>query len=92
MKITAIIMNGRHGGETFCIEYQPTIKMQIEEQSQISLGEQDNLFIGDFVEYKECFRAVDGKTVLYSEKGSSAEIRSLQRMFKKTYPVNIFEL
>ncbi len=92
MKIDAIIIDGRHGGLLMSIEYKPTIKLPITNKDQISLGESydNNVRIGDEIEYKECFRSVDKTTVLYSRDGKGYDVRYILSKFSPTYPVRLF--
>ena len=95
MKITAIILNGRHGGFLYHdMDYAPTIKLPIKEESQISIGEQydKSVRIGDFIEYKECFRSVDKGAVIYSEDGRWAEIKHVLHEFDQTYPIRLSKI
>ena len=93
MNITAIIIDGRHGGLLFIKSYSPVIRLPIETESQISMGEKydNSVRIGDEIEYKECFRSVDKKCVLYSTNGcwDSIEYALLER-FRQTYPIKFF--
>lgn len=89
LKITAIIINGRHGGQLHMIEYSPTIKLPIIKEAQISMGEayDKSVRIGDTEEYKECFRSVDKRCVLYSSNGLWEDIKYSAMQFKQTYPI-----
>ncbi len=92
-RITAIILNGRHGGFMyFDMEYMPTIKLPITEENQISIGEKydNSVHIGDYIEYKECFRSVDKGCVIYSEYGRWEEIKNVLHEFDQTYPVRFY--
>jgi hypothetical protein len=93
-KITAIIINGRHGGFMYPnFEYSPTIKLPITLESQISMGESydNSVRINDNITYHECFRSVDKKCVLYSENGRWEEIKyAVLSKLKQTYPINLF--
>lgn len=92
MKITPIIINGRHGGTILGdMEYSPTIKLPIDNKSQISLGENydKSVRVGDLVEYTECFRSVDKKSVMYSTNGRWSDIKyALLSNTRPTYPVD----
>lgn len=92
MKIIPIIINGRHGGTILTeMEYSPTIKLAINDKSQISLGEyyDKSIMVGDLVEYKECFRSVDKKSVMYSTNGQWNDIKyALLDNTRPTYPVD----
>lgn len=89
MKITAVIINGRHGGRMFYTEYSPIIKMPIEDETQISMGEEydKSVRIGDEIIYNECFRSVDKQCVLYSENGRWEDIKYIFGYMKQTYPI-----
>jgi len=92
MKITAIIIDGRHGGRLFMTEYNPTIKIPIENKMQISMGEEDDnsVRIGDEIVYYECFRSVDKKCVMYSTSGHWDDIKyAVFEKLKETYPYKI---
>ena len=94
MKITAIILNGRHGGFMyFEREYTPTIKLPIVSENQISIGEKydNSVRMGDFIEYEECFRSVDKGCVIYSTHGRWEEIKDVLHEFDQTYPINLFK-
>jgi hypothetical protein len=94
MLITPIIINGRHGGIFLPnMEYYPTIKLPINNKCQISLGENydNSVRIGDIIEYKECFRSVDKRCVMYSTNGRWDDIKyALLSNIEHTYPINIF--
>lgn len=94
MKITAIIINGRHGGFIYPnFEYYPTIKLPITQESQISMGESydNSVRLKDEIEYKECFRSVDKKCVMYSERGLWEEIKyAVLSKLDQTYPIRLF--
>ena len=85
-------MNGRHGGQVLHIEYNPTIKLPIQDKNQISMGEKEDksVRIGDEITYKECFRAVDKKIVIYSVYGDSEELNRSDCIFQQTYPIRLF--
>lgn len=91
--ITAVIINGRHGGRYFQTEYLPKISIPIEKESQISMGENldESIRIGDSVEYIECFMSADKKCVLYSTTGRWEDIKyTLLNEIIQTYPIDIF--
>ena len=92
MKITPIIINGRHGGLVLAeMDYSPTIKLHIENEEQVSIGEKcdKSVRVGDYVEYKECFRSVDKKCVMYSTNGYWSEIKyAVLGNLRPTYPVD----
>lgn len=91
MKINAIIINGRHGGQFFPIEYSPVISLAITNPSQISMGEEydKSVRLNDRVDYYECFRSVDGKSVMYSTDGRWDDVKyALLTNLKKTYPID----
>lgn len=94
MEITAIILDGRHGGFIYpSFEYAPTIKCPISNESQISLGEEydKSVRMNDLVEYKECFRSVDRKCVMYSTNGRWEDIKAgLLYRLNPTYPIRLF--
>lgn len=92
MKINAVIINGRHGGQVLSIEYSPRIKLPITNEEQISIGEDydKSVRIGDKVEYKECFRGIGKRWVLYSTNGEDEDINYILGYFKQTYPIKLF--
>ena len=96
MKIQPIIINGRHGGMILpCMEYQPVIKVPIQHENQISIGEADDksVRIGDEITYKECFRSVDKRCVMYSTNGEWDDIKyALLSNLRSTYPLNLMEI
>ena len=91
MKIIPIIINGRHGGQLLQeTEYSPKIRIPIKNENQISIGEKydKSVRIGDFEEYKECFRSVDGDCVMYSTNGRWDDVKyALLYNLDKTYPI-----
>lgn len=93
MKITPIIINGRHGGIILPdMEYSPTIKLPIKDKAQISIGEEydGSVRVGDVEEYVECFRSVDNGCVMYSTSGRWSDIEyALLSNIRPTYPVDI---
>jgi hypothetical protein len=92
MKITPIIINGRHGGTILpLMEYIPTIRLPITDKSQISIGEKydKSVRVGDYEEYQECFRSVDKQCVMYSTNGYWSDIKyALLSNTRPTYPVD----
>ena len=96
MEITPIIINGRHGGQILpTMEYSPIIRLPIKEDIMLSIGEEcdNSVRIGDVVEYKECFRSVDKRCVMYSTNGRFEDIRyALLSNLKRTYPVDLGNL
>ncbi len=76
--ITAIILDGFHKGHTVRMDYMPTVKLikprNITVDYCCDSGTTVNDPIDSYVEYRECFRAVDQDIVLYSEKGKSMDI------------------
>ena len=94
MKITAIIINGRHGGFLYPnFEYSPTIKLPITKESQISMGEKydNSVRLKDEIEYQECFRSVDKNCVMYSTDGRWQDIKyAVLEKLDQTYPIRLF--
>lgn len=94
MQITAIIIDGRHGGFMYpSFAYAPSIKLPIVNENQISLGEDydKSVRIGDDVVYYECFRSVDKKCVLYSTTGHWEDIKyAVLSKLEQTYPIRLF--
>lgn len=92
MNITAIILDGRHGGTMFTTDYQAVIKLPIKKE-MISIGEKYDSSIreGDIEEYQEIFMSVDKKTVLYSTDDVSPRIHEFfRRHCLPTYPIRLF--
>ncbi len=94
MRVTAIIIDGRHGGWIRPDwEYMPEIKMPISQESQISIGEEydNSVRMGDEITYKECFRSVDRQCVMYSTNGRWEDIKyAVMSKLNPTYPVRLF--
>lgn len=94
MKITAIIINGRHGGFIYPnFEYAPTIKLPIVNENQISIGEKydNSVRMDDNIGYKECFRSVDKQCVMYSTNGRWEDIKdAMLSKLDPTYPIRLF--
>lgn len=93
MDITAIIINGRHGGRVLNMEYMPTVKIPVDNENQISIGEEHDhsVRMGSDIEYKECFRSVDKKCVLYSTSGRWDDIKqNAGRLVGETYPIRLW--
>ena len=59
MEVKCIIIDGYHRGQEIYLPYGESIRLPKEN--------------GEIIEYKECFRAVDKKVVLYSPTGNSEE-------------------
>lgn len=82
--IQAIILDGFHKGHTLRIEYMPYLKLIKPRTITVDYCCDGDMTVDNpvdsYVEYKECFRAVDGSVVLYSEKGDS---RYFQSWFNK---------
>ncbi len=75
--IQAIVIDGFHKGHSMRIEYYPTLKLLKPKIIRVDYccdGEARPETETDFIEYKECFRAVDQKVVLYSTKGESIDV------------------
>lgn len=93
MRITAIIIDGRHGGFIYPnFEYSPTIKLPINNENQISMGEEydNSVRIGDEITYKECFRSVDKNCVMYSTNGRWEDIKyAVLSKLDQTYPIRL---
>lgn len=90
MIINAYVINGRHAGFYMRIKHSPTIKLKIKKEAQISLGEAEEgvVRIGDKIEYKECFRAIDGRSVLYSASGESRDFDFVRQFLVPSYPID----
>lgn len=75
--ITAMVMDGFHKGHVVRMQYHPTLRLLKPKVIRVDYccGEEEwTESESQIVEYKECFRAVDRKVVLYSEKGESMDI------------------
>jgi hypothetical protein len=76
--IQAIVIDGFHKGHVVRLPYQPTIKLLRRRTIMIdTCCGGDEMFPSEqeILEYKECFRAVDGEVVLYSTTVSSPDIK-----------------
>lgn len=76
--IRAIVIDGFHRGHCVSFDYRPTIRLlkpRIIKVDYCCNGDEilDNPTV-EYIEYRECFRAVDNKTVLYSLTGDSAAL------------------
>lgn len=74
MKITAIILDGFHKGHVIRGDYIDRIKLLKPKHNIVDMccdGEINSTVDIDYIEYKECFRAVDKKVVMYSLSGKS---------------------
>jgi hypothetical protein len=80
MKITAIVLDGFHKGHTLQIEYMPSLKLIEPRNLTVDYCCDKSITVDQpihsYIEYKECFRAVDQNVVLYSEKGESRNFLS----------------
>ncbi len=77
MKVTAVVIDGFHAGHTVRMEYSPTLKLLKPLVIRVDYCcDPDTKFNEpiDYLEYKECFRSVDRRMVLYSEKGESMDM------------------
>ena len=93
MKVTVIIIDGRHGGFIYPnFEYYPEIKLAISQPAQISIGEDydKSVRLGDEITYKECFRSVDKECVMYSTNGKWQDIKyAVLSKLDQTYPIRL---
>lgn len=89
MRVQAIVLDGFHKGHVVSMEYMPTLKLlkprNITVDYCCDMGQIVNDPIPDYVEYKECFRGVDQKVVLYSQKGDSTHFAG--SWFSKEYTI-----
>lgn len=73
--IQAIVIDGFHKGHCVAIRYHPTLKLLKPRTIKVDYCCDNDYLIENptdiMVEYKECFRGVDGKVVLYSVDGDS---------------------
>lgn len=75
--ITAVVIDGFHAGHTMRMEYYPTLKLLKPLVMRVDYccdPEQELPEESEQLIYKECFRAVDRKMVLYSVKGESMDL------------------
>ena len=88
--ITAIVLDGFHKGHVVRTQYMPTLKLLKPRSLTVDYCCDSNVTvntpIAEATEYKECFRAVDGNIVLYSQKGESMDFVS--SWFKHEYTDN----
>lgn len=80
--IRMILLDGPHKGESMEMSYKPVLRMPKPNNPMVS-DEKDNILL-ECVEYKECFRAVDGEVVLYSQEGKSLDFIDLGKKIKKS--------
>ena len=77
MKITAIVLDGFHKGHVVRMEYMKTLKLLQPRTIQVDYCcDYPNSVVEPIakeIEYKECFRAVDGDVVFYSQSGKSMD-------------------
>ena len=75
--IECVVLDGFHKGHVVRLPYHPTIRLYKPKTQTVDFccGGEDigELKPDEILEYKECFRAADGMTVLYSVKGASME-------------------
>lgn len=76
--IQAIVIDGFHKGHTVAMQYHPTLRLLKPRTIKVDYCCDNDIIvdnaIADFIEYKECFRGIDGKVVLYSKNGDSSEL------------------
>lgn len=76
--IRAIILDGFHKGHVITMQYMPVVRLIKPRNITVDYCCDGDMIVNDpiksEVEYKECFRSVDGKVILYSEKGNSQEV------------------
>ena len=76
--IKAIIIDGPHKNQTMTIDHAPTITLIIPTALNEHPNRAHNVTLTgpriDYITYKEVFRAVDLKTVLYSTTGDSNDL------------------
>lgn len=80
MIITAIVLDGFHKGHVVRMEYMKTLRLLKPRSLTVDYCCDGDVTVDSpvdsYVDYKECFRAVDGDVVLFSEKGKSMDILS----------------
>lgn len=86
MKIKAIILDGFHKGHMVRMEYMPTVKLLQPRTVSVDYCCDGDMMVQnptpDYIEYKECLRAVDQKVVFYSLNGKSEDfIESFEKQF-----------
>jgi hypothetical protein len=84
------VLDGFHQGHTVVMEYQPTLKLLKPKVITVDYCCDPDLSFPDdgpeILEYKECFRAVDGEMVLYSTSGKSGDLFGLFEWVNTTIP------
>lgn len=76
--IQAIVIDGFHKGHVVRLPYHPTIKLLKPRVIMVDTccdGDEMVPEPQDILEYKECFRAIDGQVVLYSTTGESPDTK-----------------
>ncbi len=80
MYITAIVLDDFHKGHVVRMQHIPTLRLIKPRNLTVDYccdgGITVNTPIAEDTEYRECFRAADGKVVLYSKKGESMDFLS----------------
>lgn len=75
--ITAVILDGFHKGHVVRMQYMPTVKLLKPRTLRVDYCCDEGITVDSpiptDIEYKECFRAVDGDVVFYSESGKSMD-------------------
>jgi hypothetical protein len=76
--IQAIVIDGFHKGHVVRMQYHPTLRLLKPTIIMVDTCCDDMEMPptpDEIIEYKECFRAVDGEIVLYSTTGASPDIK-----------------
>jgi hypothetical protein len=84
--ITGVVIDGFHAGHVVRMEYSPILRLLKPNVMRVDyccpqFGEWPESR-DEIIEYKECFRSVDRRMVLYSEKGESMDLLG---KFPQTY-------
>lgn len=78
--ITAVILDGFHKGHVVRMENMPSLRLpeprNLTTDYCCDADSTVNNAVPEYREYVECFRAVDGDVVMYSEKGKSRDFMS----------------
>lgn len=76
-KVISVVLDGFHKGHVVHGHYGPTLRLLKPRSLTVDYCCDKNITvdtpISEYVEYVECFRAVDTDVVLYSEKGNSTD-------------------
>ena len=85
--IRAVVIDGFHKGQMVVMEYHPTLKLYKPKTVTVDYCCDFSEYPSseEILEYRECFRGVDGKVVLYSQKGDSTAVFDLFEQWKYAF-------